>query len=200
MKRTIVTLMAGVILLSACSGSGEGDTPAPTERHPSPTEEATVAEQSAPATTPAHPHTGTREQPLHVGTSAIVGNDWEVTVTKVTLNANEIVAADEFNDPPNGQYVMVELAVTFLGNVQTESNPGMDLVATIVGSDARQYNDFDHTVVVEGGLMDAPTLEPGGTFTGTFTIDVPPAVLEGAHLFIDATMSMDDEGRKYWVL
>jgi hypothetical protein len=160
----------------------------------------TEAPQADPEPPAPAPEQGTRENPLPVGSTATVGDDWEVTVTEVILNANDIVAADEYNDPPNGQYVQVKLAVTFLGAVELEGTPGMDLTATIAGSDSRQYNDFDHSVVVDGDLMDAPVLEPGGEFTGTFIIDVPPAALEGGHLFIDSTFALNEEGRKYWAL
>src|SRR3954471_7986239 len=52
-------------------------------------------------------------------------NEYTVTVDRVTPNGNGLVAAaNQFNDPPTGQYVLVGLTVTYNG--ADEGDPGLD--------------------------------------------------------------------------
>jgi hypothetical protein len=69
-----------------------------------------------------------------LGVPAQVG-DYEVTVDAVELNGNATVAgANEFNDPPTGQYVITQLTVTYLGT--EEGTPAWDLTAIFHGTDS----------------------------------------------------------------
>lgn len=126
-----------------------------------------------------------------LGVPAQVG-DYQVSVDSVLLDANAVVAgANSFNEPPAGQYVIVQLTATYLGT--EEGTPGWDLSAIIHGSDARQYSDSECGAVLPDSGMDAPTLNSGGSDTFQFCMDVPPAALPGAQLSIEPTMSFDDE-------
>jgi hypothetical protein len=124
-----------------------------------------------------------------LGVPAEVG-DYTVTVDSVQLDGNALVAgANQFNDPPNGQYVIVQLTTTYLGT--EEGMPGMDLTAVFHGTDARQYSDSDCGAVLPDDSMDAPTLNSGGSDTFQFCMDVPPAAIEGAQLSVEPTFAFD---------
>lgn len=146
---------------------------------PSPEEEVGVAPEAVP-----------------LGVAAQVG-DYEVTVDSVELDANATVAAaNEFNEPPTGQYVILQLTATYLG--EDEGQPGWDLTAVFHGSDARQYADGECSAVLPDDAMDAPTLNTGGTDTFQFCLDVPPAAIEGGQLSIEPTMTFDSDAAVFY--
>ena len=118
--------------------------------------------------------------------------DYQVTVDAVQLDGNAAVAAaNEFNEAPSGQYVITQLTVTYTG--ADEGMPGWDLPAVFHGTDARQYSDADCTAVLADDAIDAPTLNPGGTDTFQFCMDVPPSAIPGGQLSVEPTMSFEDE-------
>lgn len=133
-----------------------------------------------------------------LGTPAQVG-DYEVTVDAVQLDANEVVAgANQFNDPPTGQYVLAQLTVTYNGT--DEGMPGMDLTAIFHGSDSRQYSDSECSAVTPDDSMSAPTLNPGGVDTFEFCMDVAPEGLAGGQLSIEPTFSWDEDERVFFAI
>lgn len=133
-----------------------------------------------------------------LGTPAQVG-DYEVTVDAVQLDANEVVAgANQFNDPPTGQYVLATLTVTYNGT--DEGFPGMDLTAIFHGSDSRQYSDSDCSAVTPDDSMQTPTLNPGGVDTFEFCMDVAPEGLAGGRLSIEPTFSWDSDERVFFAI
>ncbi len=135
-----------------------------------------------------------QEKPL--GTSAAVGDEYTVQVDAVDLNvAKVIAAANEFNEPADGQYVLVDLTVQYTGS--EEGDPWLDLNAVLVGSDARQYSTSTCSAVVPHSSMDVPTLENGGKSSYQVCFDVPPAALTGAKLFVEESLSLS-ESRVYW--
>ena len=140
-----------------------------------------VAEEEAPAA----------QEIVPLGAPAQIG-DYQVIVDTVELNANETVAgANDFNEPPSGQYVITQLTVTYLG--AEEGTPGFDLTAIFHGTDARQYADTECSAVLPDDAMDAPTLNSGGADTFQFCMDVAPTAIEGGQLSIEPTMSFADE-------
>ena len=133
-----------------------------------------------------------------LGTPAQVG-DYEVTVDSLQLDADEIVAgANQFNDPPTGQYVLATLTVTYNGT--EEGVPGMDLTAIFHGSDSRQYSDSECSAVTPDDSMQAPTLNPGGVDTFEFCMDVAPEGLAGGQLSIEPTFSWDSDERVFFAI
>lgn len=133
--------------------------------------------------------------PLPLGETGTVG-DYEVTVTKVTLDANEMVAeANSLNEPPTHQYVVVDLDATYTGG--EEGNPWLDLSVAVQGSDARQYDDSACDALLPNDAIDVPTLTNGGEASFQFCMDAPPAALDGATLFVEETLTFDDT-RVYW--
>ncbi len=125
--------------------------------------------------------------------------DYEVTVDAVELNADATVAAaNQFNEPPTGQYVIAQLSATYLG--AEEGTPGWDLTAVFHGSDARQYSDSECMATLPDDAMDAPTLNSGGADTFQFCMDVPPAAIDGGQLSVEPTVSFDSSERVYFAL
>lgn len=143
---------------------------------------------------------GTRDAPLTVGQTATVGPDWEVTVDEIRLHAtDEMLAANQFNnEPENGNYALVTLTTTYVGD--DEGNAGFDLSVVLSGADRRQYRDSDCAASEPEPMSDQPTVESSGTVTGQFCLDYPDNALgEGAVLFIEPTLSFD-EIRVFWAL
>lgn len=133
-----------------------------------------------------------------LGSPTEVG-DYEVTVDSVLLDADAIIAgANQFNEPPTGQYVLAQLTATYQGT--DEGSPGFDLTAILHGSDGRQYSDSDCSAVTPDDAMQAPTLNPGGADTFEFCMDVPPAALSGAQLSVEPTMSWDSGDRVFFAI
>ena len=133
-----------------------------------------------------------------LGVPAQVG-DYLVTVDAVELDADASVqAANDFNEPATGQYVLAQLSVTYTG--ETEGMPGFDLTAVFHGSDARQYSDAECMALLADDAMDAPTLNPGGSDTFQFCMDVPPAAVAGGQLSVEPTMSFDSSDRVFYAL
>jgi hypothetical protein len=138
------------------------------------------------------------ESTVPLGVPARIG-DYQVTVDAVELNANAIVAsANDFNEPPAGQYVIAQLSVSYTGG--EEGTPGWELMAVFHGSDARQYSDAECSAVLPDDPMEAPTLNPGGSDTFQFCMDVPAAAIQGGQLSIEPTMSFDSSERVFYAL
>lgn len=154
-----------------------------------------AGESAAPAEASEEPAAPEEQAPeatiVPLGVPTPIG-DYEVTVDAVELNGNETVAgANQFNEPPAGQFVITQLTVTYLGT--EEGMPGFDLTAVFHGNDARQYSDADCSAVLPDDAMDSPTLNNGGSDTFQFCMDVPPAAIEGGQLSIEPTLSFEDE-------
>ena len=133
-----------------------------------------------------------------LGVPAQVG-DYEVSVDSVELNGNATVAgANEFNEEPTGQYVVIQVTATYTGT--EEGMPGWDLSAIFHGTDSRQYSDSDCSQVLPDDAMDASTLNSGGSDTFQFCMDVPPAAITGGQLSIEPTMSFSTDERVFYAL
>jgi hypothetical protein len=132
-----------------------------------------------------------------IGETATIG-DYEVTVTEFVADATDRVLGDnQFNeDPDNGLYGTVTFDATYVGD--DEGHPGMDITARLVIAGV-QHADYECGASVEGGGMDAPQLERGGTATDiTFCFDHPG--LDGdARLFLEDAFSFDGD-RAYWTI
>lgn len=142
---------------------------------------------------------GSASQPLALGAAAAIGKEYQVAVTSVKLDANaEVAAANQFNDPPGGQYILVQMSVTYVG--AEEGTPWIDLSETFVGTDARQYDASACGAVVDQGAMQVPTLENGGNASYEVCMDVPPAAIEGGKIFVEDSLSFRDKSRIYWAI
>ena len=158
---------------------------------------------SSGSTAPAAPSpstvAGSASQPLALGTAAAVGKEYQVAVTSVKLDANaEVAAANQFNDQPEGQYILFNMSVTYVG--AEEGTPWIDLAETFVGTDARQYDASACRAVVDQGVMRVPTLENGGNASYEVCMDVPAAAIEGGRIFVEDSMSFRNKSRIYWAI
>ncbi len=136
------------------------------------------------------------EEALAIGTAATVG-DYNVTVTGVNTNAGDLIAAvNPYNAAPQGQYVLVDVAVEYTGD--GEGNPWVDLSTKFIGADARQYDPSTCSVVLENENYDVPTLEKGGVADFQVCMDVPAEALADAKVFVEPTFAWDNEDRTYW--
>ena len=117
--------------------------------------------------------------------------EYAVIVDSVTLNGNDIVAAEnQFNSPPAGQYVLVALTVTYNGG--DEGDPWLDLSTEFIGTDARKYDTGSCSAVVPNEASNVPTLLAGGTASFQVCMDVPPTAIEGGRVEVSESFSFDD--------
>jgi hypothetical protein len=161
-----------------------------------------IANSGAGQVDPAEPVTEEDAAPaadvVPLGSPVQIG-DYQVTVDAVELNGDATVAAaNQFNEPPTGRYVITQVTATYVGG--DEGTPGWDLTAVFHGNDARQYSDSDCLATLPYGAMEAPTLNNGGTATFQFCMDVPPAALDGGQLSVEPTMSFDSSDRVYFAI
>jgi hypothetical protein len=152
------------------------------------------AEPAAPAEEPA----AVAPELVPLGTPTQIG-DYQVSVDSVLLDGNAVVAGgNSFNEPPTGQYVVVQVTATYTG--AEDGMPGWELSAIFHGSDARQYSDTDCGAVLPDDAMDSPTLNTGGTDTFQFCMDVPPTAIPGGQLSIEPLISFDHGGRVFFAI
>ncbi len=147
-------------------GADAGDTP----------EDAPVAE------TPAS-DAGTRENPLPLGTeielTSIGGADYRLTPGASTLNANDVVAAENpFNEaaPAGSQYALLPLSLTYVGS--ETGNPFVDIQVSFVSADGNTYEQYDTAVVGPAPLTGINELFPDASAQGNVVIAIPTAGAE----------------------
>lgn len=109
--------------------------------------------------------------------------DWEVKVTKVQINANAAIEqANEFNDAPEGQYVLATYEATYIGSART-ADAMMDLTWTFTGNDNQIY---ESSYAVEPGDEWPSSARKGGTVKQDVSFDVPKNVIAGGTLSVEA--------------
>lgn len=205
---TIAALVMGGASLIGVIAFQATYTSASNERHAASSASA-VSQSATPSTNSTQPATstpepvvavdGSAEKPHALGAAAIVGNEYQVQVVNVKLDATqEVVANNMFNRPPKGRYILVGLAVTYAG--AKEGNPWVDLSPTFVGTDARQYDASACGASLENGAMNVPTLEKGGQANYQVCMDVPTGAIEGGKIFVQKTFSTNSKSRVYWGL
>ncbi|MHC8606927.1 hypothetical protein ACW4FP_04640 [Paenarthrobacter ureafaciens] len=201
-----VALLGAVVTVAAYS-SGSRATAVAKDATPtgSPEASASPATSSVPSKAPSpsaaapDPEPGSASQPHPLGTSAVVGKEYRAAVTGVKFNAtDEVIANNMFNDPPKGQYVLVDIAVTYAGT--EEGTPWIDLSPTFVGTDARQYDASSCGASLTSSVMQVPTLEQGGSANYQVCMDVPVGAVEGGKIFIQERLSFNSKSRTYWGL
>lgn len=133
---------------------------------------------------------------LPLGTAAEVG-EYTVTVSSVQLNATDaILGFNEFNEAPEGQYVLITLDVAYNGN--EEGDPWLDLTPAFVGSDSRQYDESTCTATLDLEGTSVPTLENGGAAQYEVCMDVPAAALPGQRVLVEETFGFTGPTEASW--
>ncbi|MEZ5219334.1 MAG: hypothetical protein R2715_22740 [Ilumatobacteraceae bacterium] len=146
-----------------------------------------VTDPDAPASTvdgPATDDAATDEDPVGPGEVAEIPDRWELQVTSVNLDADELVASfDPVNPPPppGSHYVLVAIAGTYLG--QDAAQPVFDWAL----SDGT--NEFTPSIpgcgLVPGSLFDIEALQANDSFGANLCVAVPAASIEsGLELFL----------------
>lgn len=129
-------------------------------------------------------------QVLSLGKSAEIG-EYTVSVDSVTLDAGkQIAAANSFNEKAEGQYVLVELSVTYNGG--EEGDAWLDLSPELVGSDSRIYDTSTSMAVTAKPATEVPTLTKGGKGAYQVVFDVPAAAVADAKIRVSETLSLAD--------
>lgn len=133
---------------------------------------------------------GTRENPIPVGQTAALGEDWELTVLSVEPDATAAVMAEStFNDPPapGHQFFMATVRVTYVGASSDEFYGGS---LRVVGQSAVAYDSWDdYCGSIPNELADRE-LFTGGTIEGNLcwsvaTADVDSLVLYDSYQYSD---------------
>jgi len=134
---------------------------------------------------------GTRDNPYSIGTT-ISSDDWEMTVTDVTLDAtDEVLAENEFNEQPDAgnQYMLVDVDITYTG----EEPDGEMPMATIeyVTAGGNTFDGLDDMVVAPNELDSLETLYNGATTSGSIAIQIPTEDADAGVLAISPDMFAD---------
>lgn len=134
---------------------------------------------------------GTRDNPYSIGTK-ISSDDWEMTVTDVTLDAtDEVLAENQFNEQPDAgnQYMVVDVDITYTG----ESPDGEMPMATIeyVTAGGNTFDGLDDMVVAPDQLDSVETLYNGATTSGSVAIQIPSEDADAGVLAISPDMFAD---------
>ena len=190
-QKWIGCLVLGLSMcLSGCSGGMTTITPTVSSEAPEATAEDVVddfqddepeVEVDPPADdSGSNDEPGSRSAPLPIGATVVLddemGGVWEVTLLPPTLNADEIVLAENmFNEePPDGfQYALLPVSATYLG--EETGTAAWDLDFAFVSASGTTHKEFDVSVVGPDALSNINELYNGGTAEGNIVIAIPSA-------------------------
>lgn len=192
MRRRILAVLVvlGLLLVLGVAGcnsaDGTGAEVVSDESEDASVDEAEPASEEADAI-------GTRQNPLPVGTTAKVGS-WEVAVTEVNTNANDVVAqANTFNEPPveGSQYVLVTVNAKYVGD---ESGTfWVDMSYKFYGSGGNTFDSGGESMAVAPNpISDAGETFPDASISGNIVFEVPADQLEGGAIIMEESLSFDD--------
>lgn len=127
---------------------------------------------------------GTRENPIPMGETVQIDDDWEMTVVAVEPDATDtILAADSFAEPPapGHQFFVATIRVTYIGDGSEEFYSG-NLRA--VGQMAVAYRQFDDSCgwSIPNALEDRE-LFSGGTIEGNLCWSIDSADADSLVLY-----------------
>ncbi|TGD30811.1 hypothetical protein EB835_11400 [Brevibacterium sp. S22] len=134
---------------------------------------------------------GTRENPYAIGTK-ISTDDWDMTITDVTLDAtDEVLAENEFNEAPDSgnQYMLIDVELTYKGD-----EPGGEMpMSTVeyVTSGGNTFDGLDDMVVAPNALDEMENLYNGASASGSVAIQIPTEDAESGVLAVSPDMFAD---------
>lgn len=107
--------------------------------------------------------------------------DWEVTVTKVRLDADKAIKnANQFNAKPDGTYLPVDYIAKYTGD-ERRRDTRFDLKWKFTDTSNTVLNEA--SVVTPAGKLDTPTeARNGGSVKGQSAFDVPTGKAKGGML------------------
>ncbi len=194
----LIATILGTVFWGALFNAVEEETNNPSStRTPSATASPSSGPSSATASPSASSPTATANaELLPLGTAAEVG-EYTVTVSSVQLDATDaILGFNEFNQAPEGQYVLMTLDVVYNGN--EEGDPWLDLTPAFVGSDSRQYDESTCTAALDLEGTSVPTLENGGAAQYEVCMDIPAAALPGQRVLVEETFGIRGPTEASW--
>ena len=134
--------------------------------------------------------TGSRTEPLPVGTSSLVGT-YVIEVIAVEPDATDlIVTEDSFNEPPatGNQFYLVTVSVTNEG--EEAVTPWWDLQFEAVGDQAVGYNELTNSCgYIPNAAYDAPEIAPGESTEFNVCWQVPADEVSSLVMYVDAGYS-----------
>ena len=124
-------------------------------------------------------------------------DDYTVTVTGIRTGADDLVAAaDPANPAPRGEYVVVDLDVTYRGSGGGgEGDAYEDLYGYLDTTDGNSYDALDCDVVLPLDARDLAPLSSGEAASFQMCFDVDPGAGEGALAEV-----VDSRGEGSWGL
>ena len=203
----LVGLLIGGGLIAIVQGGDDGQAPAASRTTVTVTEQATDKPAADPPTASPDPETPTAtdtenedDPSAHtLGDSVPIGDSYEVAVVAAEKNANATIESRQLvQQPPKGQYVLVDLRATYLGD--DVGTPWIDLTIRFAGTDARQYADYECGAVVPRSGTSVPDLSHGGKVTFQVCFDVPPKAIDGGQVIVEDGFSFDDSSREFWAI
>ncbi|WP_182347764.1 DUF4352 domain-containing protein [Tomitella gaofuii] len=130
---------------------------------------------------------GTRNNPYPLG-STISDGDWQVTVNSVTLDADDVVSAENpFNDAAaaGSQYLLANVTVTYTGTDPQGKMPFTTIA--YVTAEGNTVNSYDSMVLAPDRLDTLSPLFEGASTTGNVAFTVPSASAGDGTLAVRAT-------------
>ncbi|WP_322937864.1 nuclear transport factor 2 family protein [Nocardioides bizhenqiangii] len=138
-------------------------------------------------TTTEPPATEEPSPTTQIGEKVSVG-PWDIKVTKVVKNANEILANPNFyNDKPRDQYVLVTYAATYTGTERT-ADVTFDLTWSFTSSTSKVFDSAYQTTPADAQEWPYEA-RAGGTVEQQVVFDIPADTINGGILTVEA----DDE-------
>jgi hypothetical protein len=107
-----------------------------------------------------------------VGTPTAVGTDWQLTVTGAARDITaEVLAENEFNEPPPAGFHYVGVELTFLYNGGGSASPSAVAIASVGATNVQHDNGYCGLVPGEIDLY--TELFAGGSASGTMCLVLP---------------------------
>ncbi len=136
-----------------------------------------------------------RENPLAVGEVGVL-DDYEISVLTVTPNADEIVTADGFSEPPTAgnQYFMAAISVTYVG--ATAGSPAFDLNPQAVGALSTSYTTFNNQCgfgTFDGNYILATELFEGGSAEYNVCWQIDSEDADSLVMYVESNVDFDLE-------
>jgi hypothetical protein len=145
--------------------------------------------------------TGSRENPIPLGSAADIGGEWFVSVIDVTPDATDLVLTEnQFNDPPaeGNQFFIARISATYEG--EGSSTLAADLAFFLVGKLAVSYSTFENTCGVYPDSFSITEVFPGGTIERNLCWSVPSAEVDSLVMYSKDVVTFDQNKRVYFAL
>jgi len=127
----------------------------------------------------------TTEEPSPTAVGELVSlGPWDIKVTKVVKNANEILANPNFyNDKPRDQYVLITYSATYTGDERT-ADVQFDLTWSFTSSASKVFDTAYQTTPADAQEWPYEA-RTGGTVKQQVLFDVPPDTISGGTLTVE---------------